>query len=220
MVCGPAGAWLIAPALPASRPAADVTAVSPGPAPAAVSPTLGPKPPKRPAVRNARERAPRASVASPPPAPAAPIVVPIPEPEVPAPPPAADAPEPPLDFLFRSAAPLPLVASSVLPLRRTVTERSPRVLVPLYVSYGALQALDFHSTRAALKSGKGREANPLLKGVAHSSAGLIAVKAASTAVVIYGTGKLWKKNRAAAVLVLVGVNSATAIVVARNYRVR
>jgi len=58
-----------------------------------------------------------------------------------------------------------------------------------------------------------------MKGVAQSSAGLIAIKAASTVGVIYGSEKLWKKNRLAAVLVMVGVNSATAWVVAHNYRV-
>jgi hypothetical protein len=111
------------------------------------------------------------------------------------------------------------VASPVPAPRLTTTERSPRALVPLYVSYGVLQALDVHSTRAGLRSGRARETNPLLKGVAHSSAGMIAIKAAATASVIYGTERLWKKNRLAAVLVIVGVNSATAIVVARNYKV-
>lgn len=99
------------------------------------------------------------------------------------------------------------------------TAKRPAMLAPLWGSYIALQAFDVHSTRRALSSGAGREANPLLTGVAHNSAGLIAVKAASTAGVIYGTEKLWKKNRVLAVVAMVGLNSATAYVVARNYRV-
>jgi hypothetical protein len=60
-------------------------------------------------------------------------------------------------------------------------------LVPLYVAYGTLQALDAHSTHAARRSGKTREANPLLRDVAHNPAALIAVKAASGVVVISTT---------------------------------
>jgi hypothetical protein len=94
----------------------------------------------------------------------------------------------------------------------------PALLVPLYSSYIALQGLDIHSTLTTVGSGRAREANPLLREVAHSSSGLIALKAASTMGVIWGTEKLWKKNRVAAVLLMVGVNSAMTYAVARNYR--
>ena len=104
-------------------------------------------------------------------------------------------------------------------INHPTTTRRPALLPALYGSYIGLQALDIHSTHAALTTGAGREGNPLLTGVAHNSAGLIALKAASTAAVIWGSEKLRKKNRAAAVLLMVGVNTATAVVVARNYRV-
>lgn len=97
--------------------------------------------------------------------------------------------------------------------------KRPAILAPLWGAYAGLQALDIHSTRRAIGSGAGREANPVLGAAAQSSAGLIAIKAASTAGVIYGTEKLWRKNRALAVLTMVAVNSATAMIVARNYRV-
>jgi hypothetical protein len=87
------------------------------------------------------------------------------------------------------------------------------------VSYGVLQGLDVYSTRGALYAGAGREGNPLLRDAAGSSAGLIAVKAASTAVVIWGTERLRKKHRRAAEWTMVGLNAVTAVVVARNYAV-
>lgn len=87
------------------------------------------------------------------------------------------------------------------------------------MSFATLQALDVHSTRTALATGAGSEANPLLRGAAQSSASLIAIKAASTVGIIYATEKLRKKNRAAAIALMVGLNTATAVVVAKNYRI-
>ncbi|HSC28714.1 MAG TPA: DUF5658 family protein [Vicinamibacterales bacterium] len=95
--------------------------------------------------------------------------------------------------------------------------RRPSSLVPLYVSFAALQALDVHSTRRAIERG-GVEANPVMKGLAGNSAGLLAVKAAGTAGVIYVSEKMWKKNRTAAVIFMVAANSAMTWVVQHNYR--
>lgn len=97
------------------------------------------------------------------------------------------------------------------------TERPP-ALVPLYVSFIGLQALDVHSTFTALNDGA-REGNPLVRGTLDSPAGLFALKAGATAGVVFLTEKLWKKNRTAAVLAMVGVNSAYLTIAARNYRV-
>jgi hypothetical protein len=120
---------------------------------------------------------------------------------------------------------LPLLATVVLAGVPGVPQEAapqqpkrPAILAPLWGAYAGLQALDVHSTRRAIGSGSGREANPLLGAAAQSSASLIAIKAASTAGVIYGTGKLWKKNRTLAVLTMVAINGATAAIVARNYR--
>jgi hypothetical protein len=96
----------------------------------------------------------------------------------------------------------------------------PAVLMPLYGSFVAFQALDFDSTRRAIRSGAGREANPLLGSIANSSAGLAAVKVGTTAVVIYASERL-RRNRhpVAAVALMIGMNSAYAIVTAHNYSV-
>ena len=96
------------------------------------------------------------------------------------------------------------------------TER-PKALVPLYASFGALQVMDMHSTWTALDSGA-VEANPLMKGVAGNRLGLVAVKGAGAAAVIAVSERLYKKNRTAAVLLMVASNSAMACVVEHNYR--
>jgi hypothetical protein len=94
----------------------------------------------------------------------------------------------------------------------------PRALMPLYASFVALQGLDVHSTSRGIRRGA-VEANPLLKGVAGNPAALTAVKAASTAGIIYGVEKLRKKSRAASVILMIGINVGTAYVVHHNYRV-
>ena len=95
------------------------------------------------------------------------------------------------------------------------TER-PKALVPLYASFGALQVFDMRSTWSALDSGS-VEANPLLKGVVGNRLGLIAVKGAGAAAVVAVSERLYKKNRAAAVILMVVSNSAMACVVEHNY---
>jgi hypothetical protein len=94
----------------------------------------------------------------------------------------------------------------------------PSALVPLYVSLAALQASDIHSTLKALNRGA-VEANPIMRGVIGSPAAVIALKAAFTGVMISSSEKLWKKNRAAAILLMVGVNGAYGAIVAHNYSV-
>ena len=93
----------------------------------------------------------------------------------------------------------------------------PAVLMPLYVSFASLQGLDAHSTTRALNRG-GEEANPLLRGLAGNPVGLVAVKAAATTGVVYATEKMWKRNKAAAIVFMVAANSAMAWVVQHNYR--
>ena len=96
--------------------------------------------------------------------------------------------------------------------------RRPKALVPLYVSYATLQAFDIHSTLRALDRGAA-EANPLMTRVTASPVSLVAVKVASTAGVFYTTERMWKHNRVAAVVFMVGANSAMAWVVQHNYRI-
>ena len=96
---------------------------------------------------------------------------------------------------------------------------SSRPLVPLYVSFAVLQALDVHSTTRALNAGA-VEGNPLLRGVAHQPAALIAVKAGGAASTIWLSHKLAKRSKAGAFILMTAVNSAYAMVVAHNYRAR
>jgi hypothetical protein len=93
----------------------------------------------------------------------------------------------------------------------------PDALMPLYLSYATLQALDIHSTMRALDRGA-VEANPLMKNLTASPASLVAVKAAGAAGVLYTTEQLWKKNPTAAVVFMIAANSAMAWVVQHNYQ--
>ena len=99
--------------------------------------------------------------------------------------------------------------------------RSAALFVPtmaMYAAYGTLQALDVHSTLRAIDR-NGVEANPLLRPIATSPAGLTAFKAASTAGIIYLTERLRKKHPVAALAFGIGVNSLQTFVVLHNYRV-
>jgi uncharacterized protein DUF5658 len=96
-------------------------------------------------------------------------------------------------------------------------ERRPDALVPLYVSFSAFQVLDTHSTWRALDRGA-VEVNPVLKGVVGNQVGLVALKAAGTAGLIYASEKMWKRNRTASIIFMVAANSAMAWVVQNNYR--
>jgi hypothetical protein len=104
-------------------------------------------------------------------------------------------------------------ASPIQPVRL----QRPRLLVPLYVSFAGLQALDAHSTMKALDRGY-VEANPLVAPSTRNGATLAAMKVAVTASVIAGTERLWRHNRVAAVVAVLAVNGAYAAIVAHNYR--
>jgi uncharacterized protein DUF5658 len=120
-----------------------------------------------------------------------------------------------------AAAPAPIAGAALSsPVMAEVGrphQRRPDSLVPLYVSFGALQALDLHSTFRALDHGA-VEANPVLQGVVGNQAGLVALKAVGTAGVIFASEKMWKRNRTASVIFMVAANSAMAWVVQNNYR--
>jgi hypothetical protein len=105
-----------------------------------------------------------------------------------------------------------------LQLRPTVpAPERPKALIPLYVSFGTLQAIDVHSTARALERGA-VESNPIMKGFAGNTASLTAVKVGGAAVAIYATERLWKRNRAAAIGFMVAANAGMAWVVQHNYR--
>jgi len=110
----------------------------------------------------------------------------------------------------------PASAQDVAAPDRAATDRS-KALVPLYVSFVALQAADIHSTWRALNAGS-VEMNPLLKGVSGNHIGLLAAKAAGTVAVIGVSEHLRTKNRTAAILLMVSSNAAMTWVVEHNYR--
>ena len=96
----------------------------------------------------------------------------------------------------------------------------PAALMPLYGSFIGLQALDFDSTMKALGSGAGREANPLMQSIVGRPAALLAVKAGATGAIIFASERLRKTHHpAAAVMLMIGINSAYATIVAHNYAV-
>ena len=102
----------------------------------------------------------------------------------------------------------------------TAPAQRPAALIPLYGSFVGLQVFDFDSTRKAITSGAGREANPMLQGVVGSPATLLAVKAGTTASIIFAGERLRRDHHpVAAVVLMIGVNSAYAIVAAHNYTV-
>ena len=92
----------------------------------------------------------------------------------------------------------------------------PALLIPMYVANAALHGLDVYSTSASLRAGH-REANPLLRNA--NPASVIGIKAAAAMTTVFVAEKLWRRNRTAAVAVMVGVNVGLAAVVANNYRI-
>lgn len=105
----------------------------------------------------------------------------------------------------------------ILPARAAVRP-APRALLPsLYMGDITLQILDAHSTLRALDAGH-VEANPLMRWSANHPVALVSMKAAATATTIYLVEKMRKKHPRRAVLLMAGINAASALVVLHNYR--
>ena len=101
-----------------------------------------------------------------------------------------------------------------------VTEPAPRpvLLTTLYGAFVGLQALDVDSTMRAVRSGAGQEANPALRRI--GSPTLFAMKAGTTASIILACERLRKEHHPlAAVALMIGANSAYAMITAHNYAV-
>jgi hypothetical protein len=96
--------------------------------------------------------------------------------------------------------------------------RSARALLPLYLSFVALQGLDVHSTLTAINRGA-RETNPMMGAFVDRPAALVALKVGTAAGVLYMTERVRRHSPLGAVLMMVAFNSAYATVVANNYRV-
>jgi hypothetical protein len=91
-------------------------------------------------------------------------------------------------------------------------------MMALYASTVAVQAMDLHSTMTGIKAGAS-EGNPLMGGATKNAAVFIGVKAAVTAGTIFAAQKLAKRNKPAAIAMLIAVNSAYAMIAVHNYRV-
>lgn len=88
----------------------------------------------------------------------------------------------------------------------------------LYATTIVVQGLDAHSTFRALDAG-GKEGNPLIGSLAERRPAFIALKGAISTGTIYAARDLSKRHKVAAVLTLIGINSAYAALIANNYRV-
>ncbi len=96
--------------------------------------------------------------------------------------------------------------------------KRPAILPALYVALGTMQAWDVYSTRSAIGAGA-REANPIAAPLAGNTGSMLGLKLATTATIIVMSERLWKRNRVAAVVMLVALNGATAAVSMHNMRV-
>ena len=105
---------------------------------------------------------------------------------------------------------------SVTPWR--TEKRTSGLMMSLYASTAAVQALDVHSTLSALNRGA-VEKNPFMKGLAGNTGAFIAVKAGIAAGTIFATHRASKRNKVAAIVTTLAINSAYLFVVSHNYRV-
>ena len=92
----------------------------------------------------------------------------------------------------------------------------PALLIPLYAGNVALHGLDLLSTRVALRDGS-REANPLLKRASVET--VTVAKVGASALTILAAERLWKRNRVAAVGLMIAADVGLSAVVANNYQV-
>jgi len=80
-----------------------------------------------------------------------------------------------------------------------------------------MQAWDLASTSAAIKVGA-HEANPATAAFATSQKSMMGLKAVTTASTILFAERAWKRNKTAAVVMMVAVNGAMAAVAVNNMR--
>jgi hypothetical protein len=104
------------------------------------------------------------------------------------------------------------------PLRVVVRARRPQALLPLYGAFATLSALDVHSTSRALAAKRCKEGNPLLGPVAGYAPTFVAAKTAAVGAVILMTERLWRRNRAGAVVMMAVMTGTLAAIDVHNYR--
>ena len=94
----------------------------------------------------------------------------------------------------------------------------PAALPALYASLAALSIYDGYTTSRGLSRGA-QEANPIMRGVVGSPAAFWTMKAATSIGPMLVAERLWRRNRAAAIAVMVLANSLAAVVAANNAHV-
>ena len=105
-----------------------------------------------------------------------------------------------------------------LPIPPVDRPRGSAVLTSLYATTAIMQALDAHSTMKALDAGA-VEANPLMTGVTKNRGAFMAAKAAVAAGTVFAVQRIAKRNKVAAIVTAVAINSAYAMVVRHNYKI-
>lgn len=93
----------------------------------------------------------------------------------------------------------------------------PRLLIPSYIAFASLQALDVDSTRRVLAAG-GFEANPVVRALG-GTPGTIALKAGTTAALIVAAEHLRKQHPTGAAVLVLSLNAAMVAIVAHNYAI-
>jgi hypothetical protein len=107
-------------------------------------------------------------------------------------------------------------AQRMAPLAAFVpTAKRPSALPALYATLGAMQAFDVYSTSVALKAGA-KEANPVAAPFAGNAGSMLGLKVATTAGTIFFAERMWKSNKVGAIVMMVAINSATAVVSMHN----
>jgi hypothetical protein len=92
------------------------------------------------------------------------------------------------------------------------------VLASAYTATVLMQALDAHSTFAALDAG-GVEMNPLVASMTRNRTSFVALKAAMAAGLVYGGHSVGKKSKIGAIAILAAANTAYAYLAYKNYQV-
>jgi hypothetical protein len=111
--------------------------------------------------------------------------------------------------------PPPLLPGSVSPAAQVAwSVERPSSFPVLSMTFQALSGLDWYTTSRALKNG--REANPMLAPIAGYPVALLAAKSAAAAATVYVAERLWKRNHAAAIAVMIAADVVTASAVAHN----
>ncbi len=123
----------------------------------------------------------------------------------------------------REEAPAPSVVagpqSPVRPTYRTPVmnrQARPLALPVLYATLGVLQGMDFYTTQKGMALGA-HETNGLIRN--GNSGTTMALKTASTTATIFIAERMWKKNKAGAIALMVATNVVFGAVVANNARV-